>query len=55
MRISTKNLEDSKPDDVRRLVRWAKKSDKLRGISIEEVPTDELIEEAAWQCDPYQD
>jgi hypothetical protein len=44
------------PDEyLARFVRWARRSDDLRGVPLSEVPRDELIDEAEWQADPHQD
>ena len=38
------------PDEyLARFVRWARKTDDLRGVPLSEVPRDELIDEAEWR------
>lgn len=45
---------DAADENLIRLVRWARKSDDLRGVPLEMVPREVLVEEAQWQIDPHQ-
>ena len=49
------DLRTAPNEYLARFVRWARKADDLRGVPLSEVPRDELIDEAEWQADPYQD
>jgi hypothetical protein len=53
--VSFRMLNDSRPDDLRRLVRWATKSDTLRGVLIEMVPDDTIFDEAYLKCNSITD
>jgi hypothetical protein len=45
---------DAADEHLIRIVRWARKADDLRGVPLEMVPREALVEEAQWQIDPHQ-